>query len=95
MNWPASIPPTHQQDAEKHFFSELKAMAHIADAVRAAAVLIGTARSAPDSSAVAQIGVTWQQGPNEFQSRYLHGHVDELASMSNEEIMSRWEALPT
>lgn len=94
MNWPTAIAPAEQHAAQQRFFDEMNAMTHLAGAVRAAAVLIGEARSAPDSSAVVQIGLTWQQSPTEFQSRYLHGHVDEIATMTNDEISARWEVLP-
>jgi hypothetical protein len=94
MNWPASTSPGQQVTAEQRFFNELASMSHLADAVRAAATLIGTARTAPDSSLIVQIGLTWQQSPTEFQTRYFHGHADEIATMTNDEISARWEVLP-
>lgn len=95
MNWPASIAPAVQQAAEQAFFAQLDSMTHLASAVRAAAVLIGAARSAFDSSAVVQIGLTWQKSPTEFQSRYLQGHADDIARMSDEEVLANWEVLET
>lgn len=94
MNWPLAIPAAERDRAQQAFATALKSMTHMADAVRAAAALIGAARAAPDCSAVVQIGLTWQLSPAEFQARYFHGHVDQIAAMTNDEIVSRWEVLP-
>lgn len=93
MNWPTAISPAQQTEAQAAFFSSLTSFNHVADILRTSAVLIGTARTAPDSSPFAQIGITWQSGEMEFASRYLHGHVDEIAAMANDEIIGRWEVL--
>lgn len=94
MNWPSTIPVAQQTSAQEAFVSALNSMTHVAVAIRAAAALIAAARAAPDCSPVVQIGLTWQQSQTEFQARYFHGHVDEIAVMTNDEIMSRWEVLP-
>lgn len=94
MNWPSTISTEQKDRAQKSFAKALTSMTHMADAVRAAAALIGAARTAPDCSAVVQVGLTWQQGPTEFQARYFHGHVDDIETMTNEQIVSRWEVLP-
>lgn len=94
MNWPTSIAADEITAAQEAFFSRLNASTSIADMIRAAATLIGSARAAADSSAYAQIGITWQSGETEFQARYVHGHVDELAALTNEEISARWRIVP-
>lgn len=94
MNWPTAIPADQITAAQEAFFSRLRASTSIPDIIRAAATLIGSAREAADSSAFAQIGITWQSGETEFQARYVHGHVDELAALTNEEISARWQTVP-
>lgn len=93
MNWPTAIPVEQRMAAQHAFFARLNASTSIPDILRAAATLIGSARAAADSSAFAQIGITWQSGETEFQTRYVQGHVDELAAQSNDEIIARWQTL--
>lgn len=92
MNWPSAISLADQDAAQKAFAIACRSMTHIADLVRAAATLIGAARAAPDSSAIAQIGLTWQ-GPTNFEACYIDGHVDDITAMTNAELVARWEVL--
>ncbi|MNL94777.1 hypothetical protein D3C81_45690 [compost metagenome] len=93
INWPLTISTPEKDAAIAAFDAACSSALGIPDFVRAAAAMIGAARSAPDSSPVAQIGVTWQVGPSEFEARYFHGHVDEIAAMTSDDIVSRWEVL--
>lgn len=93
MNWPSTISDLEKEAAFAAFCAACESALGIPDFIRAAAALIGAARSAPDSSSIAQIGVTWQVDPSEFQSRYFHGHVDDIAAMNSDDIVSRWEVL--
>lgn len=95
MNWPLAIPPVEQEAAQNAFAAACTLATDIAGLIRAAGALIGAARTAPDSSPIAQIGVTLQVGLTDFEARYFHGHVDEIAAMTNGEIVARWEILET
>lgn len=94
VSWPTSIPTQLQEDAQRAFAASLPVQSDAAGIMQAAAVLIGAARSAPDSSPFIQVGVTWQSITSEYQARYLQGHVDEIAAMTPTEIASRWDKLP-
>lgn len=93
INWPSSILPEQKTEAQQAFFSSLNSFNHMGDLVRASAMLIGAARGAPDSSSFVQIGITWQSSETEFEARYIAGHVDEIAAMTNDEIAERSETL--
>jgi len=93
INWPLSVPTTLREEAQQAFAASLSLMPGAAGVIRAAAALIGAARSVPDSSPIVQIGLTWQSSPTDYQARYFHGHIDEIAGMTNDEIASRWETL--
>lgn len=93
INWPSTVSASEQDAALATFGAACRSALGIPDFIRAAAALIGAARAAPDSSPIAQIGVTWQVGPADFQARYFHGHVDEISAMTSDDIVSRWEVL--
>lgn len=93
-NWPESLSVGQKAEAEERFSNALSSFSHMGDLVRAAADLIGSARSAPDSGPIVQIGLTWQVTPTDFETRYIDGHVDEIAGMTNDEILREWEVLP-
>jgi hypothetical protein len=94
MNWPLSIQEDEKAAARDQFFISVDTASCVEDVIRAAATLIGAARTSPDSSSIVQIGVTVQEGEDSFESRYLHGHVDEIVGMTNERLRAAWESLP-
>jgi len=93
MNWPSSIPALDQDNAQTQFFEAVENLDDIGDAIRGAAALIGAARAAPDCSQNVQIGLTVHDTPTEFHMRYLEGPIDEILSLTNEQIRMRWEIL--
>jgi hypothetical protein len=92
INWPASIPEEVRKLATNEFFASVETSS-VEGLVRAAAQLIGAARSAPDSGTIAQVGFTIQLSPTEFESVYIEGDIDTIVLMSDDSIRALAEAI--